>query len=114
MSIEQQLNGAATVSVTRVAPFTGAVAVTFTGLPAGVTVAPSPVSIASGATSTPITLTVGAAVPTGSYPVTIRGSASGVPDATTTLIVPSNMTEVSALIGSAMKMVQTGKSGAAT
>ncbi len=30
-------------------------------------------------------------------------------DATTTLIVPSNMTEVSALIGSAMKMVQTGK-----
>ena len=30
-------------------------------------------------------------------------------DATTTLIVPSNMTEVSALIGSAMKMVQSGK-----
>lgn len=27
-------------------------------------------------------------------------------DATTTLIVPSNMTEVSALIGSAMKMVK--------
>ena len=34
-------------------------------------------------------------------------------DATTTLIVPSNMTEVSALIGSAMKMVQaSGKTGA--
>ncbi len=35
-------------------------------------------------------------------------------DATTTLIVPSNMTEVSALIGSAMKMVQTSgtKAGA--
>ena len=31
-------------------------------------------------------------------------------DATTTLIVPSNMTEVSALIGSAMKMVQVQKS----
>lgn len=30
-------------------------------------------------------------------------------DATTTLIVPSNMTEVSALITSAMKMVQSGK-----
>ena len=30
-------------------------------------------------------------------------------DATTTLIVPSNMTEVSALIGSAMRMVQAGK-----
>ena len=30
-------------------------------------------------------------------------------DATTTLIVPSNMTEVAALIGSAMKMVQTQK-----
>ncbi|MNF14443.1 hypothetical protein D3C80_2166670 [compost metagenome] len=29
-------------------------------------------------------------------------------DATTTLIVPSNMTEVSSLITSAMKMVQTG------
>ncbi len=33
-------------------------------------------------------------------------------DATTTLIVPSNMTEVSALIGSAMKMVQTSGSKA--
>ena len=31
-------------------------------------------------------------------------------DATTTLIVPGNMTEVSSLIASAMKMVQTGKS----
>jgi len=33
-------------------------------------------------------------------------------DATTTLIVPSNMTEVSALIGSAMKMIQTGQRAA--
>ncbi len=33
-------------------------------------------------------------------------------DATTTLIVPSNMTEVSALIGSAMKMVNVGKANA--
>ena len=30
-------------------------------------------------------------------------------DATTTLIVPSNMTEVATLISSAMKMVQTNK-----
>jgi regulator of protease activity HflC (stomatin/prohibitin superfamily) len=34
-------------------------------------------------------------------------------DATTTLIVPSNMTEVAALVGSAMKMVQVQKSPAA-
>src|SRR6478609_7540408 len=34
-------------------------------------------------------------------------------DATTTLIVPSNMTEVGALIGSAMKMLQTTKAPAA-
>ncbi|MFZ2391511.1 SPFH domain-containing protein [Rhodoferax sp.] len=33
-------------------------------------------------------------------------------DATTTLIVPSNMTEVAALVGSAMKMVQTQKPSA--
>lgn len=33
-------------------------------------------------------------------------------DATTTLIVPSNMTEVSALIASAMKMVQSGRGAA--
>jgi regulator of protease activity HflC (stomatin/prohibitin superfamily) len=32
-------------------------------------------------------------------------------DATTTLVVPSNMTEVSALITSAMKMIQTGQRG---
>ena len=30
-------------------------------------------------------------------------------DATTTLIIPGNMTEVSALISSAMKMIQTQK-----
>jgi hypothetical protein len=30
-------------------------------------------------------------------------------DATTTLIVPSNMTEVSALVASAMRMVQAGR-----
>ena len=35
-------------------------------------------------------------------------------DATTTLIVPSNMTEVSALITSAMKMVQAGQNGTDT
>ncbi|MBN9370986.1 paraslipin [Hydrogenophaga sp. YM1] len=39
----------------------------------------------------------------------VEAYASVAADATTTLIVPSNMTEVSALIGSAMKMVQTGK-----
>ncbi|WP_313297283.1 stomatin-like protein [Diaphorobacter sp.] len=33
-------------------------------------------------------------------------------DATTTLVVPSNMTEVSALVSSAMKMIQTGKRSA--
>jgi hypothetical protein len=33
-------------------------------------------------------------------------------DSTTTLIVPSNMTEVSALISSAMKMVQASKGAA--
>ena len=30
-------------------------------------------------------------------------------DATTTLIIPGNMTEVAGLIGSAMKMIGTGK-----
>jgi regulator of protease activity HflC (stomatin/prohibitin superfamily) len=39
----------------------------------------------------------------------VEAYASVAADATTTLIVPSNMTEVSALIGSAMKMVQAGK-----
>ncbi|MEO5738055.1 MAG: band-7 C-terminal domain-containing protein, partial [Variovorax sp.] len=34
-------------------------------------------------------------------------------DATTTLIVPSNMTETAALIASAMRMVQAGKTGPA-
>jgi len=33
-------------------------------------------------------------------------------DATTTLVVPSNMTEVTSLITSAMKMVQVGKGNA--
>ncbi len=92
VSIEQRLSGTATFTVARIAPFTGAVALTLTGVPNGVTVTPSPASIASGATSTTVTMDVSAAVAPGNYPITVRGTATGVPETTaafTLIVTPS-------------------------
>jgi uncharacterized membrane protein len=75
--------GTSTLTITRGGGFTGAVTLTASGAPAGVTVsfATSP---ATGGTAT-VTLTTAASTAAGNYPITIRGTATGVAEATATV-----------------------------
>lgn len=70
------------VSATRSNGFTGAITLTATGLPAGVTATGA--TIAAGATSATITVSASSSA-SGASTVTLRGQAAGVADATTTV-----------------------------
>jgi len=114
LSIEQRLSGAATVSVVRVAPFAGAVALALEGLPSGVTATPSPASIASGATSTALTISVSEAVAAGNYPITVRGTATGVPEATAAFTLTVTPSPGGFTIAATPVTVQQGQIGTVT
>jgi uncharacterized membrane protein len=83
LSIAQGANGTSTVTIARTGTFTGAVDLTASGLPNGVTAAFAPAS-ATGNTST-LTLTASATAATGAATVTIKGTGTGVTDQTVTL-----------------------------
>jgi hypothetical protein len=78
----QAATGTSTVTLTRTGGNTSSVNLALEGAPAGVTgvFAPNP---ATGGTST-LTLTVGPAVAVGNYTLTVRGTAAGLADQTTT------------------------------
>ncbi|GAB4308978.1 MAG: hypothetical protein Kow0097_09870 [Candidatus Bipolaricaulota bacterium] len=75
LTVKQGTSGTATVNITRNATFTGAVALTLEGAPAGVTGAFNPAS-ATGATST-LTLNVAPTASEGTYTLTVRGRGDG-------------------------------------
>jgi hypothetical protein len=83
LTLLQGTSGDVTVNVNRAAPFAGAVSVAASGLPASVTMSPSPANI-TGANAQ-VTFAVGSGVAAGNYPITLRGTATGVPDQQVTL-----------------------------
>lgn len=83
LSVQAGANGQATVTVTRT-NFTGAVDLAVTGAPNGVTTAFGQSTLNNPDTSTPLTLSVGGAVPAGNYPLTITAT-SGATTQTATL-----------------------------
>ena len=83
LSVQAGANGQATVTLTRT-NFTGAVALTVTGAPNGVTTALGQSTLNNPDTSTPLTLSVGGAVAAGNYPLTITAT-SGAMTQTATL-----------------------------
>jgi hypothetical protein len=74
--------GTSTIATTLVSGSAETIALTASGAPAGVTTGFGPVSVTSGGAST-LTLTVGAAVAAGVYPITISGTAPSATHATT-------------------------------
>lgn len=82
LSVVQLATGATNVAITRT-NYTGAVAFALEGAPAGVTGAFAPSSATDNASV--LTITVGAAVATGTYNLTVRGTGAGVADAVATL-----------------------------
>lgn len=82
VSIQQGMSGATDVTITRSGGFAEAVSIAVEGAPSGVTPTPDPAST-TGTTST-LGIAVDGAVATGTYTLTVRGTATGLPDATTT------------------------------
>ena len=85
LSIQQGAGANSTVTITRGGGFAGAVAFSITGLPAGMTATADPASTAGN--SSTVSVTVGAGVAPGAYPLVVTGSATGLPDQTTNLSV---------------------------
>lgn len=74
-------------TIVRTDPFAGAVTLAAESTNGGITGAFDPASIPAGATTSSLTVTVADTVAPGDYPVTIRGTASGLTDQTVTLTV---------------------------
>jgi uncharacterized membrane protein len=72
------------VTITRGGSFTGAVTLTTTGAPTGVTPSFSAATVAAGSTTSTLTLQVAASVAAGAYPITVRAEGTGVTAATAT------------------------------
>ena len=85
VTIMQGQSGTVDVTVARAAPFSGAVALSLEGAPAGVTPTFDPASVASGATASTLTLAIASSATPGTYPLTIRAKGQGVTDATVAL-----------------------------
>lgn len=83
VSVVQGHAGTSTITSTVTGGFSGAIALTATGQPSGVTVGFSPTSI-TGAGSSTMTMTVGSSTAVGTYTITVTGT-SGSTVATTTV-----------------------------
>jgi hypothetical protein len=86
-SITQGQSGAVTITIVRVDPFTGPIALALEGAPAGLTGTFSPATLPSGSTSSTLTLAPAISVAVGTYPMTVRATGAGIADATTALTI---------------------------
>ena len=78
VSVLQGAKGTSTITTAVSGGFSSAIALSVSGLPAGVTSAFSPASIAApGSGSSTLTLTVGASAAAGIYPLTVTGTGGG-------------------------------------
>jgi alpha-tubulin suppressor-like RCC1 family protein len=87
-----------TVTATRAGSFTGAIDLTVTGLPSGVTASFNPATLSSSQTSSTLTLTASAGATTGSSTITVRGNATGQTERTATATLTVNATAGSSAI----------------
>jgi len=105
------------VTVTRSGNFTGSVALALEGAPSGVTGAFAPASLASGATSSTLTLTVGAGAAPGVYSLTVRASGTGVSAVTasyTLTVQAATVPGFTMTVAPGTLTIATGQSGSAT
>lgn len=84
LTLAQGASGNVTVTLARGGGFSQPVNVTVEGLPTGATATVAPTQLTGTTTSAIVTVNVGSAVPAGTYPITVRASATGVGAATAT------------------------------
>ena len=115
LTVQQGASGTVNVTLTRGGGFAAPVTVTVEGLPAGVTASVNPTSLTGTTTSAVVTVNVASTVPAGNYPVTVRGSATGIGAATAqyTLTVTAAPTANYTLSATAASAAQ-GGSGTST
>jgi hypothetical protein len=82
LSLAQGGSGTVFVTIVRLAPFTGAVSLSVSGLPSGVTGTFTATNIAAGQTTGTLTITTTSSTPVGTTNLTITGTGSGVSNAT--------------------------------
>ena len=111
LTIQTGASGTTDLTITRTS-FTGAVALTSTGAPAGMTVTFNPASVTG--TTSQITVAVGAAVAAGVYPITLTGAGTGVADATTVLTVTVTAPSAALSLAPTTLSVAAGASGTST
>ncbi|MEP6765651.1 MAG: hypothetical protein ABJB66_15150 [Gemmatimonadaceae bacterium] len=87
LTISSAAPGTVPLILTRVGGYTGSVAITFEGLPTGVTATADPAPITGSGTTSTTTFTAGATAVAGTSTVTIRGTGSGLTAVTTTVQV---------------------------
>ncbi len=85
LSVQQGAGANSTLTITRGGGFAGAVAFSVAGQPAGMTATTDPTSTAGN--SSTISVTVGAGVTPGTYPLVVTGTATGLPNQTANLSV---------------------------
>jgi hypothetical protein len=82
LSVPQGGTGQVTVTLVRGGGFSDPVNVTVEGLPNGATATVQPTQLTGNTTQATVTVTVASTVAAGAYPVTVRGSATGIGSAT--------------------------------
>jgi len=114
VTVQQGASGTSTITAAISGGFNSAIALSASGLPAGVTAGFNPSSIAApGSGSSTLTLTVGSSAAVGTYSITITGTGGGLTETTTvSLTVSSSSTPSFTLTASpASVTVQQGTSG---
>lgn len=108
-------NGLVTATLTRNGGYTGAVTVAVTGLPAGATSVIEPTQLSGTTTSANVTVSVGAGVVTGTYPVTVSATGQGVDAATSTYqLTVTAAPDFALTVTPASLRIPAGASGSAT
>lgn len=113
MSIVAGQNASSSVTLTRTGGFTGAVALSLSGAPSGMTATLNPTSLVAGATASQVTLNTTSAVAPGTYSITVGGSGTGVTSTSVTLAVTVSAPAGFSLNASAATLQQ-GGTGAST
>jgi len=115
-SVQQGGTVAVAATLTRSGGFTGDVALSVEGAPAGVTATIGNIVTAGGTTTATVTILVGAATPVGTSNITVRGKATGLTDATAAyaLTVTATPSYTLSLSSAALSIVQGGSTPTTT
>jgi hypothetical protein len=116
-NVTQGQTATATVTVTRSDPFADVVQLSVEGAPTGLVTTLSPATLASGVTTSTLTLAPSTSVAPGTYTITVRATGPGVTDATTTMtfaVIAAPTPTIALAVSPTTLSVGQGGSGSAT